>query len=84
MPAFRLLGVGCTGWVTQKGEKMKKLILVLVVVLMVAAFLASPLAVMADWPGAPCGAVGGEPPGWSQVSRGEGGTGSPGIGPGAP
>jgi hypothetical protein len=35
----------------------------------------------ADWPGAPCGAVGFEPPGWSQVSRGEGGTGTPGVGP---
>ncbi len=63
---------------------MKKLIVVLVLVLMVAAFLATPLTALADWPGAPCGAVGGEPPGWSQVSRGEGGTGTPGIGPGAP
>ena len=32
------------------------------------------------WDGAPCGAVGGEPPGWSQVNPGEGGTGSPGVG----
>lgn len=64
---------------------MKRLILLTIAVFIVAFFLLATMPaapVSADWPGAPCGAVGGEPPGWSQVSKGEGG--SPGIGPGAP
>ena len=32
------------------------------------------------WEGAPCGAVGGDPPGWSQISSGNGGSGTPGEG----
>ena len=66
---------------------MKKIIFLSLAALIVALLLmaALPVApVSADWPGAPCGAVGGGPPGWSQVSRGEGGSGSPGVGPGAP
>jgi len=55
------------------------LLVVLILTILIAAMPVSPVS--ADWPGAPCGAVGGEPPGWSQVSKGEGGTGSPGVGP---
>jgi hypothetical protein len=66
---------------------MKKWIVLFVVALMMAAVVLAALPaapVTAQWLGAPCGAVGGDPPGWSQVSRGEGGSGSPGVGPGAP
>jgi hypothetical protein len=65
----------------KKALIMLALILVLTMILL-AAMPAAP--VQADWPGAPCGAIGGDPPGWSQVSRGEGGSGTPGVGPGAP
>ena len=66
---------------------MKKLAIMLLfaailITLLLIGMPAEP--VMANWPGAPCGAVGGDPPGWSQVSRGAGGSSSPGIGPGAP
>ena len=66
---------------------MKKILIISIAVLILtflimAAVPAAPAA--ADWPGAPSGAVGGDPPGWSQVSKGEGGSGSPGVGPGAP
>ena len=66
---------------------MKKIMFLSLAALIVALLLMAALpavAVFADWPGAPCGAVGGGPPGWSQVSRGEGGSGTPGVGPGAP
>ncbi len=64
---------------------MKKLLTVLLVVLMLATLLVAALPVSArhqgggyeGWPGAPCGAIGGDAPGWSQVSRGNGGTGAP-------
>lgn len=66
---------------------MKKLLIILVVALVLTALLMAvmPAAqVAADWPGAPCGAVGDGPPGWSQVSRGNGGSGTPGQGPHGP
>jgi hypothetical protein len=66
---------------------MKKVLTVLLVVLILATFLLAALPASASyegWPGAPSDAVGGDPPGWSQVSPGNGGTGSPGDGPGAP
>ena len=66
---------------------MKKLLTILFIVLVLVTLLVAALPVSAGyegWPGAPCGAVGGGPPGWSQVSRGNGGSGSPGVGPGAP
>lgn len=66
---------------------MKKLLILSLVALLMVMFLAAALpsgTASADWPGAPCGAVGGGPPGWSQVSKGEGGSGSPGLGSGAP
>ena len=65
---------------------MKKFLILSIVALVIALFLMSVMPVgpvSADWPGAPCGAVGGGPPGWSQVSRGEGGRGNPGNGSGA-
>lgn len=66
---------------------MKRLLVIIIVALILSAFVFVALPsvpVFADWPGAPCDAVGGDPPGWSQVSRGEGGSGTPGVGPGAP
>ena len=62
---------------------MKKLIRIVVIALLIAAIIivAMPTPVAANWPGAPCGAVGGEPPGWSYVSKGNGGSGTPGVGP---
>ena len=66
---------------------MKKILLISLAVLILAFLIMAAVPAVpasADWPGAPCGAVGGDPPGWSQVSKGEGGSGSPGIGPGAP
>jgi hypothetical protein len=69
--------------------KMKKLVSVLFVVLMLTAFLVAAVPAWAHatgWgpPGDQRNATGDGPPGWSYVSWGNGGSGSPGEGPGSP
>ena len=59
---------------------MKKLVILGLIFVMVFAMFAMVAPVSAAWEGAPGGAVGGEPPGWSQVNPGQGGTGAPGPG----
>ena len=62
-----------------------RLLLILVLLLvMVGLFVAAPvLADSTGWgqPGETGNATGDGPPGWSQVSRGNGGSGTPGTGP---
>lgn len=63
---------------------MKKIIWITLIAFLIATILiaaAPAVPAAADWPGAPCGAVGEDPPGWSYVSKGNGGSGTPGIGP---